>query len=291
MVDEKEKEEPKKAPEPKKEVAEAKAEVAADKKPAAKPAEKPAAEKAPSTFRVLLGTKVGMTQVFTKEGDLKAVSVVEAGPCSVLRVKDAAGKDRYSAVLLGYGSRKEKNTSKPLQGQFTKIGIAPLRHQREFRCSDPKGVKAGQTVDLADRFSTGDFVDVTGISKGKGFAGVIKRHKFSGLGASHGASDKERSPGSISSRRSLGRILPGQRMAGHMGAVRVTVQKVEVIEVKPDKNLIYLNGSVPGARGSLVVIRETVKHLKRRKARVMAKKDLKASEILKARKIKAQKKK
>jgi len=137
----------------------------------------------------------------------------------------------------------------------------------------------------------GDYVDVQSRSKGKGFAGAMKRHGFHGMPASHGSSDKERSPGSLAARRSLGRVLPGQRMAGHMGFVTTTVQKIEVIEVAPEKNLIYLNGSVPGANGSLVTIRETVKNRKRRRVHQATKKELKASEILKAQKAKGMKSK
>ena len=254
-------------------------------------AEKSAAAKAPTTFRALLGRKMGMTQIFTKDGELKAVTIVSAGPCPVVRVKESDGPDHYSAVILGYGARREKNATKPELGQFVKAGIKPMRYVREFRLDDPKGFAAGQVVDFADRFAVGDYVDVQSRSKGKGFAGAMKRHGFHGMPASHGSSDKERSPGSLAARRSLGRVLPGQRMAGHMGFVTTTVQKIEVIEVAPEKNLIYLNGSVPGANGSLVTIRETVKNRKRRRVHQATKKELKASEILKAQKAKGMKSK
>ena len=229
------------------------------------PAQAAGTEKAPGTFRALLGEKLRMTQLFTKEGDLKAVTVVKAGPCPVVRVKDREAKDGYAAVLLGYGPAKEKSVNKPWAGQFKAAGISPTRHLKEFRVPSVQGLKPGQTVDVEGRFSPGDFVDVQGTSKGRGFAGVMKRHGFSGLPASHGASDKERSPGSLTSRRSLGKVLSGQRMAGHMGAVTTTVQKIEVISVDAENNLLYLNGPVPGANGSLVSIRETVKALKRRR--------------------------
>lgn len=222
-----------------------------------------AAEKAPATLKVLMGQKVGMSQIFTAEGERRSVTVVRAGPCPVVRVKGADG-DGYSAVLLGYGDKKEKNIPKPQAGQFKASGSKPLRWLKEFRVADSKPFKAGQVADLQGRFTPGDYVDVQGTSKGKGFQGAMKRHGFAGLPASHGASDKERSPGSLTSRRSLGRVLPGQRMAGHTGHETVTVQKVEVVAVEAEKNLVFLNGSVPGPKGGLVVIQETVKNLKRR---------------------------
>jgi len=221
-------------------------------------------EKAPATVRVLLGEKVGMTQIFNKEGELKAVTVVRVGPCSVVRVKAKDTKDGYAAILLAYGSTKEKHLTRADLGQFKAAGLPPMRHLKEFRLADTAGLKVGQTVDIADRFAAGDYVDVQGTSKGKGFAGVMKRHNFSGLPASHGASDKERSPGSLTSRRSLGKVLKGQRMAGHMGFVTVTMQKLEILSVDAEKNLVYLHGSVPGANGSLVSVIETSKNLKRR---------------------------
>ena len=217
-------------------------------------------KKAPATLRAILGEKVGMTQVYhPKDRQLYDVTVVKAGPCPVLRVKAAEGPDGYNAVQLAYGARKEKNISKPALGQFKKAGASPARLVREIRVSDVKGIEAGQAVVLDGVFKPGDYVDVQGTSKGKGFAGVMKRHGFRGMPASHGASDKERSPGSLASRRSLGRVLPGQRMAGHMGAVTVTMQKLEVVKVEPDLNLIYVCGSVPGPNGGVVTVTETAK--------------------------------
>jgi len=289
-------EKPKAEKKPAEAKAEAKSEVAAPADAGAQQAEAKAdaepeskgPQKAPETFRVVLGRKVGMTQRFDEHGDLRAVTVVEAGPCSVVRVKDAAGKDGYCAVLLGFGPRTEKSMSKPLSGQFKAAGVAPVRHLKEFRLGDVSGFSAGQVVDLEGRFSAGDYVDVQGLSKGKGFASAIKRHNFAGLPATHGTSDKERSPGSISSRRSLGRILPGQRMAGHMGQETITTQKIEVVAVEPGKNRIFLGGSVPGAKGTVVVVRETVKQMKHRKAEAK-KKELTPGEAMKQAKAKAQK--
>jgi large subunit ribosomal protein L3 len=217
----------------------------------------PAEKRAPVTFRTLLGTKVGMTQMYGRGNRLFGVSVVKAGPCSVVRVKSAQGIDGYNAVQICYGARSEKRFSKPELGQFKKAGVAPARWTREIRVADVKGLEAGQTVSVDGVFKPGDYVDVQGTTKGRGFAGVMKRHGFRGLPASHGASDKERSPGALASRRSLGRVLPGQRMAGHMGAETESTLKLEVIKVDPRENLIYLAGPVPGPRGGLVTVSET----------------------------------
>jgi len=227
----------------------------------AKPEEQAAAadKRAPVTFRTLLGEKVGMTQMFGRSNRLFGVTVIKAGPCPVLRVKSAAGPDGYNAVQLGFGARPEKHFSKPELGQFRKAGCVPARWTREIRVADVQGLAAGQTVILDGVFQPGDYVDVQGTTKGRGFAGVMKRHGFGGMPASHGSSDKERSPGSLAARRSLGRVLPGQRMAGHMGHVTESTLKLEVIKVDPRENLIYVAGPVPGPRGGLVTISETVK--------------------------------
>ncbi len=218
------------------------------------------AKKAPETFRTILGEKVGMTQVYhPKDRQLYDVTVVKAGPCQVLRVKAADGKDGYAAVQLGYGEKKEKACSKAELGQFKKAGVAPQRYVREVRYANLSGVEAGQTVTVDTALKAQMYVDVQGTSKGHGFAGVMKRHGFLGMPASHGASDKERSPGSLASRRALGRVLPGQRMAGHMGAETVSTLKVEVIKIDAEKNLVYVNGPVPGPKGGFVTISETVK--------------------------------
>lgn len=237
--------------------------AAKDDQPAKAKAE-PKEAAAPATLRILLGEKVGMTQKFTADGECKAVTVVQAGPCRVMRVKTKDGKDGYDAVLLAYGERKEKHVNNPAMGQYKAAGIAPARYLKEFRLADAKNFEAGQTVSLDGRFSPGDYVDIQGTTKGRGFAGAIKRHGFAGLPHSHGTSDKERSPGSLASRRSLGRVMPGQRMAGHFGHETVTISKLEVISVEPERNLIYVNGSVPGPRGSFVVVRETTKNMKKR---------------------------
>src|SRR3989338_3905329 len=192
-------------------------------------------KKTPATFRAILGEKIGMTQIFhPKDQNLYGVTVIQAGPCPVLRVKTAESKDGYAAVQLGFGTIKDKSRNSAELGQFKAAGVPAQKYVREIRDANLAGMEAGQTV-LAETFKTGDYVDGQGATKGKGFAGVMKRHNFKGLPASPGASDKERSPGSLASRRSLGRVLPGQRMAGHMGDVVTTVQKIEVVQVEADK--------------------------------------------------------
>jgi large subunit ribosomal protein L3 len=216
------------------------------------------AKKAPETFKAILGEKVGMTQIYhPKDRNLYDVTIVKAGPCPVLRVKSADSKDGYNAVQLGFGKGRDKSCSKSELGQFKKAGVPSQRHVREIRVQDVKGLEAGQTVAAEIAFKEGDYVDVQGVCKGKGFAGAMKRHNFKGLPASHGASDKQRSPGSLASRRALGRVVPGQRMAGHLGNVTTSTMKIEVVKIDPEQNLMYLAGAVPGPRGGLVTVLQT----------------------------------
>ena len=216
------------------------------------------AKTAPVTFRSILGEKVGMTQIFhPKDKSLCDVTIVKAGPCQVLRVKTADSKDGYNAIQLGFGSKKDKSFSAAELGQFKAAGAKPAKHVREIRLADPKGFEVGQVVAAENIFKTGDYVDVQGVTKGRGFAGAMKRHGFAGLPASHGASDKQRSPGSLASRRSLGRVVPGQRMAGHHGATTTSTIKIEVVKVDAEQALVYVMGAVPGPRGGLVTISET----------------------------------
>lgn len=217
------------------------------------------AKKAPATFRAILGEKIGMTQIYhPKDRNLYDVTIVKAGPCPVLRVKTADSADGYNAVQLGFGKGRDKSCSKSELGQFKKAGVPAQRFVREIRVKDTKGLEAGQTVAADVAFKPGDYVDVQGVCKGKGFAGAMKRHNFKGLPASHGASDKQRSPGSLASRRSLGRVMPGQRMAGHLGNTIISTIKIEVVQIDPETNLMYLAGAVPGPRGGLVTVSETV---------------------------------
>jgi large subunit ribosomal protein L3 len=242
------------------------------------------ANKAPATFRSILGEKIGMTQVFhPKDNNLYGVTVIKAGPCPILRVKTADSKDGYNALQLGFGARKDKSCSKSMLGQFKAAKASPAKYVREIRVADTKGFEAGQNVVVDAIFKTGDYVDVQGVSKGIGFAGVMKRHNFRGLPASHGASDKQRSPGSLASRRSLGRVVPGQRMAGHAGHEVTSTIKIEVVSVDAENNLIYVAGPVPGPRGGLVTISETVKNKKvRAEAKAPTVKKDKMGNIIKA---------
>jgi len=204
---------------------------------------------------MILGKKIGMTQVFDTEGRLIPVTVVEAGPCIVVQQKDIEN-DGYQAVKVGYGSIKEKNANKPDKGQFAKAGIAPLRYLREVKVDDLAQYPLGHEIKV-DVFQAGDMVDVTGISKGKGTQGVIKRHNFSRGPMSHG-SRHHRKPGSIGA---LGpnRVFKGKKLPGHMGKDKITVQGLEVIKVDMEKNLILIKGSVPGARKTLITIKKSVK--------------------------------
>lgn len=202
----------------------------------------------------ILGRKVGMTSYFTGDGRYVPVTVIEAGPCTVVerRTKERHG---YDAVALGFGTRKRHRVTKALAGHFKKAGVEPPRYVREFR-EDIEGVEAGTTITVAE-FSPGDRVDVTGVSKGHGFSGGIKRHNFSGGGASHG-SMIHRQPASNSD-TNAGRSLRGSRRPGHYGVDRVTHQNLEVVLADPERNVLLVRGPVPGSKNGLVVIRRSVK--------------------------------
>lgn len=196
----------------------------------------------------ILGTKVGMTQVW--QGDrLVPVTVLLAGPCPVVQRKTPA-TDGYTAVQLGWLEKSEKAVNKPLAGHFKKAGVAPVRHLVEFRDFEPEGDKV--TVEL---FAAGEKVDVTATSKGRGTTGVMKRWNFAGMPASHGTKKKHRHPGSIGQRKFPGRVFKGKRMAGRYGAERVTTVGLEIVEVRPEDNLILVKGAVPGPNGGLVEVR------------------------------------
>jgi len=196
----------------------------------------------------ILGTKVGMTQVWRDER-LVPVTVVLAGPCPVVQRKELA-RDGYEAVQLGWDEIKPGRATKPSLGHFEKNGVSPQRHLVEFRDYAPEGDAV--TVEI---FQDGETVDVTGTSKGRGTAGVIKRHGFAGMPASHGTKKKHRHPGSIGAGKTLGRVFKGLKMAGHMGAKTVTTVGLEVVEVRADDNLILIKGAVPGPNGSMVVVK------------------------------------
>jgi large subunit ribosomal protein L3 len=200
----------------------------------------------------IIGKKVGMTSIFDETGKNIPCTVIEAGPCVVTQVK-SEDTDGYAAIQLAYGEKKEKNTSAPLKGHFQKAGTAPKRKLVEFKTfEDQKSL--GDTV-AVDIFEIGDFVDVVGTSKGKGFQGVVKRHGFGGVGMqTHGQHNRLRAPGSLGASSWPSRVFKGMRMAGQMGNVRVKVQNLEVVKVYPEHNLLVVKGSVPGAKGSFVIV-------------------------------------
>jgi large subunit ribosomal protein L3 len=218
--------------------------------------EKPAAV----TLKAILGQKVGMTQIFDSHGHAVPVTVVQAGPCHVTQVLTRQ-KHGYAAIQVAFGEKRQKSVNKPDAGQFKKAAVQPLRWLREFRTEKSEGMQPGQAIRV-DVFSAGDYVDVWGISKGKGFAGAMKRHNFRGGPATHGQSDRQRAPGSSGSNTYPGRVFKGKRFPGHMGVQRTTVQHVEVVQVVADKDLMMIRGALPGSRESLVVIEETVKRVK-----------------------------
>lgn len=209
-------------------------------------------------MNAILGEKLGMTQIFDANARAIPVTVIKAGPCHVVQIKRDA-TDGYSAVQLSFGDIKPGNVNKPASGHFSKAGVAPTRHLVEVRVDDPDVFEVGQEITLSDVFTAGTKADVTGISKGKGFEGVMKRHNFAGLGASHGTHKKHRAPGSIGACSTPARVFKGSRMAGRMGGEQVTTLNLEVVAVDTDRNLLLLGGSVPGANGSLVFLREAVK--------------------------------
>jgi large subunit ribosomal protein L3 len=210
-----------------------------------------------ATYKGLLGTKLGMTQVFDQNARAVPVTVIQAGPCTVTQVKSPE-RDGYAAVQLAFGDIRPKRVTKPRAGHFAKAGVEPRRHLVELRTDDAADYTLGQTL-AADVFAEGDRLDVVGVSKGKGFAGVMKRHGFKGLGASHGTERKHRSPGSVGACATPSRIFKGMRMAGHMGHQRITVLNLEVVKVDPERNLLLVKGAVPGPKRGLVMLRSSVK--------------------------------
>jgi large subunit ribosomal protein L3 len=204
----------------------------------------------------ILGAKLGMTQLWDNNR-IVPVTVVQAGPCVVTQIRTAE-KDGYSAVQLAYGAIDPRKVKKPRAGHFAKSGVAPRRHIVELRTTDASGYELGQEVTV-DAFAPGVAIDVTGKTKGKGFAGVMKRHGFHGLRASHGVERKHRSPGSIGACATPGRVFKGVRMAGRMGGVRYTVQNLTVQAIDLDNNVILVRGAVPGPAGALVLLRTAAK--------------------------------
>ena len=205
----------------------------------------------------VLGTKLGMTQVFDDDGRMVPVTVVAAGPCVVTAVR-TPDSDGYSAVQLGYGEVDPRRVNKPEAGHFTRAGVTPRRYLVELRTDDASQYTLGQEV-TAETFEAGQLVDVTARSKGKGFAGVMKRHGFRGLGASHGTQRKHRAPGSIGGCATPSRVFKGVRMAGRMGGVRTTAPNLTLHAVDAGRGLLLIKGAVPGPSGGLVLVRSAVK--------------------------------
>ena len=199
----------------------------------------------------LLGKKIGMTSVFSADGKNIPCTVIEVGPCVVTQVKTVE-TDGYEALQLGFQEKKEKHTTKPEMGHFKKAGVAPQRHLAEFKGFE--GYALGDTITV-DLFTESDFVDVIGTSKGKGYQGVVKRHGFGGVGqTTHGQHNRLRAPGSIGACSYPALVFKGMRMAGQMGNERVTVQNLQVIKVIPEHNILMIKGSIPGCKGSIVLI-------------------------------------
>jgi large subunit ribosomal protein L3 len=214
-------------------------------------------------MRGILGKKVGMTQLFDKSGAAIPVTIIEAGPCYVTQVKTVDSKDKYNAVQLGFEEVAERKLTKGERGHLTKAGAPTLRHLHEFRYEEQPALNVGDVV-KADVFAEGETVDVTGVSKGRGFQGGVKRYGFAGGPKTHGQSDRHRTPGSRGAGTTPGHTYPGMRGPGHMGDAQATVQNLKVALVDPERNLIAVRGAVPGARGSLVVVREAVKGKKKK---------------------------
>jgi len=209
-----------------------------------------------------------MTQVFSEDGKAIPVTLVEAGPCLVTQIKTVE-KEGYDALQLGFGEVKERKLNRPRRGHFQSKDLEPRRHLAEVRVDDPSGYRLGQEITV-EIFSKGDRVDVTGRSRGKGYAGVIKRHNFGGGPGSHGA-HFHRAPGAIGACATPSRVFKGSRMPGRMGGERVTALNLEVVDVKPERNLLLVKGSVPGPDGGIVIIRESIKSRKKagKKAHVL----------------------
>lgn len=207
----------------------------------------------------MLGKKLGMMQMFSEDGNVIPITVVQIGPCPVLQ-KKTLERDGYQALQLGFEEvKKAKRVNKPLTGHFAKTATPPVRYLREMRVSDAGQYEEGQVIRADEVFHPGDFVDVTGVSKGKGFAGVMKRHGFSGMPGSHGTHETFRGPGSIGTSADPARVFKGKKLPGRMGGERVTTQNLRVVQLLGPQNLMLIRGAVPGARGGLLIIRKSVK--------------------------------
>ena len=207
--------------------------------------------------KAIIGKKIGMTQVFTADGKVVPVTVVEAGPCTVIQ-KKTVEKDGYEAVQVGFAPLKDKHTTKPLKGHFAKAEVEAKKYLREFRLSDTSALNVKDEI-KCDIFAEADKVDVIGVSKGKGYAGVIKRHNASRLKETHGTGPVHRHPGSMGACSTPSRVLKGKKLPGHMGVDRVTVLNLEIVKVDAERNLLLIKGAIPGAKGGIVTVRNAVK--------------------------------
>jgi large subunit ribosomal protein L3 len=202
----------------------------------------------------LIGRKVGMTQFYNAEGNVIPVTVIETGPCVVVQKKETA-KDGYNALQVGFGSKKAQRLNKPMQGHMAKAGKGAFEVVKEFRLADVSQYEVGQEIKVADLFKAGDRIAVSGTSKGHGFSGVIKRWSFAGFPGSHGTHEYFRHGGSIGNRSYPGRVRKGKKMAGHWGNEQVSIQNLEVVDIRPEENLMLVKGAVPGAKRGVVIVR------------------------------------
>ncbi len=206
----------------------------------------------------LIGKKVGMTQFYNAEGNLIPVTVVQTGPCVVVQKKESA-KDGYNALQVGFGSKKSQRVNKPIQGHMAKAGKGAFVVLKEFRLDDVSMYEVGQELKVSELFKVGDRIDVAGISKGHGFTGVIKRWSFAGFPGSHGTHEYFRHGGSIGNRSYPGRVRKGKKMAGHWGDERVSIQNLEVVDIRAEQDLMLIKGAVPGAKQGIVIVRLAAK--------------------------------
>ena len=209
-------------------------------------------------MNAILGEKLGMTQIFDEANRAVPVTAVKAGPVVVTQIK-RVDTDGYAAIQIAFKEISTEKAGRPASGHFAKAGVAPHRHVIEVRVDDPDAYELGQTITIADVLEEGNKADVTGISKGKGFAGAMKRHNFKGQGASHGAHKIHRAPGAIGACATPARVFKGKRMPGRMGGEQTTLMNIDIVQVDAERDLVLLRGSVPGPKGSIVVLREAVK--------------------------------
>ena len=206
----------------------------------------------------LIGKKIGMTQFYNAEGNVVPVTLIQTGPCVIVQKKESA-KDGYNALQVGFGRKKSQRVNKPEQGHMAKAGKGAFEVLKEFRSDDVSQYEVGQEIKAGDLFKAGDRVDVSGTSKGHGFTGVIKRWSFGGFPGSHGTHEYFRHGGSIGNRSFPGRVRKGKKMAGHWGHEQISVQNLEVVDIRPEADLILIKGAVPGARQGIVVVRQAMK--------------------------------